>query len=198
MSTRRTLIASAVGVTLLAAGSGFAFAQMKPGSDGDRPAHHRAMDHGRSDRADGPERAAFQPGRHIEGRIAFLKAELKITDAQAPAFDKFAEAVRTTAKEADARMEARRAAAPKPPAPPAAGQAAAPAERPKPPTALEQVERRAEGAKFMAASSQRILDSFKPLYTGLNDEQKKTADELVGRYLGPHGGSGPHMGHRRG
>lgn len=196
MSTRRTLIASAVGVTLLAAGSGFALAQMKPGPDGDRPAHHRAMDHAR------PERAAFQPGRHIEGRIAFLKAELKITDAQAPAFDKFAEALRTTAKEAEARMEARHAAAPKPPAPPAGGQAAAPAELPKPPSALERIERQAEGAKFMAASSQRILDSFKPLYTGLSEDQKKTADELVGRYLGPHGGPhggpGPHMGHRRG
>lgn len=192
MSTRRTLIASVVGVTLLAAGSGFAFAQMKPGHDTDRPAHHRAMEHMR------PERAAFQPARHIEGRIAFLKAELKITDAQAPAFEKFAEAVRTTAKEAEARMEARRAAEPKPPVPPAAGQAVTPAELPKPPSALERMERQADGAKFMAASSQRVLDSFKPLYASLSDDQKKTADELVGRYLGPHGGPGPHMGHRRG
>lgn len=196
MSTARTLIASAVGVTLLAAGSGFALAQMRPGPDGDRPAMHRAMDHAHAGR---PDRAAFQPGRHIEGRIAFLKAELKITDAQGPAFDKFAEALRVTAKEADARMEARRASMPKPPAPPAAGQPAqAPAEQPKPPTALERMERQADGAKFMAASSQRILDSFKPLYTSLSDDQKKTADELVGRYLGPHGGPGPKMGHRHG
>src|SRR5215471_12822416 len=27
-------------------------------------------------------RAAFDPGRHIEGRIAYLKTELKITDTQ--------------------------------------------------------------------------------------------------------------------
>src|SRR5579862_3383633 len=31
---------------------------------------------------------------HVEGRLAFLKAELKITDAQMPLWDKFATAVR--------------------------------------------------------------------------------------------------------
>ncbi len=191
MSTRRTLIASALGVTLLAAGSGFALAQMGPGSGHPPHGMHRAaMDHHAH-----PDRGAFQPGRHIEGRIAFLKAELKITDAQGPAFDKFAEALRVTAKEADARMEARRASMPKPPAD---GQAQP--DGPKPPTALERIERQADGARFMAASSQRILDSFKPLYASLSDDQKKTADELVGRYVGPHGGPGPKMHHgpRRG
>src|SRR5579864_6917735 len=45
-----------------------------------------------------PERHRFDPTRHIEGRIAFLKAELKITDAQAPQFDKVAQAMRDNAK----------------------------------------------------------------------------------------------------
>ena len=36
-------------------------------------------------------------GDHVEGRIAFLKAELQITDAQATAWDKFADALRTNA-----------------------------------------------------------------------------------------------------
>ena len=35
---------------------------------------------------------------HIEGRIAFLRTELEITDAQTSAWDPFAEALRTNAK----------------------------------------------------------------------------------------------------
>ena len=34
---------------------------------------------------------------HIEGRLAFLKTELKITDAQAPHWDAFAQAMRDNA-----------------------------------------------------------------------------------------------------
>src|SRR6516225_1972007 len=40
----------------------------------------------------------MQPGaEHVEGRLAFIKAELKITDAQAPQWNAFAEAVRGNA-----------------------------------------------------------------------------------------------------
>jgi LTXXQ motif family protein len=35
------------------------------------------------------------PFEHVEGRIAFLKAELKITDAQAPQWNAFAETLRS-------------------------------------------------------------------------------------------------------
>ena len=35
---------------------------------------------------------------HVEGRIAFLRAELKITDAQATAWNAFADALRANAK----------------------------------------------------------------------------------------------------
>ena len=38
------------------------------------------------------------PFEHVEGRIAFLKAELKITDAQKPQWDAFADALRANAK----------------------------------------------------------------------------------------------------
>src|SRR5579885_1399391 len=34
---------------------------------------------------------------HVEGRLAFLKTELKITEAQAPQWTKFADAMRATA-----------------------------------------------------------------------------------------------------
>jgi LTXXQ motif family protein len=37
-------------------------------------------------------------GEHVEGRIAFLRAELKITDAQVPQWNTFADALRANAK----------------------------------------------------------------------------------------------------
>jgi hypothetical protein len=37
-------------------------------------------------------------GQHIEGRLAFLKTELKITDAQAPQWNAYADALRANAK----------------------------------------------------------------------------------------------------
>ena len=40
------------------------------------------------------------PLKHIEGRLAFLKTELKITPAQEPQWTKFAESVRGIAKNA--------------------------------------------------------------------------------------------------
>ena len=46
----------------------------------------------------GPGMGGMATIDHIEGRIAFLRTELKITDAQASAWDAFAEALRTNAK----------------------------------------------------------------------------------------------------
>ena len=40
----------------------------------------------------------MDPSQHIEGRLAFLKTELKITDAQAPQWAAYADAVRANAK----------------------------------------------------------------------------------------------------
>ena len=42
---------------------------------------------------------------HVEGRLAFLKTELKITDAQMPRWNTFAEAVRANAKEMEQVMQ---------------------------------------------------------------------------------------------
>ncbi|MBM3535451.1 MAG: hypothetical protein FJX60_20765 [Alphaproteobacteria bacterium] len=106
--------------------------------------------------------------RHMDGRVAFLKAELKITPQQQPAFDAYARVLRQNAGEMDATMRKRRDAR------------AADSEG-KPPTAIEQMERRAEAAKLAAAHTQRSLDAFAPLYAQLSDEQKKSADDLMAR-----------------
>ena len=113
-----------------------------------------------SAQADRPPEQHFMPGRHIEGRIAFLKAELKITDAQAPQFDKLAAAMRENAKAKQEAFEQLRA------------------DRDKPRTALDNVEMRAKFAALRTANAQRFLAAFKPLYESLSDEQKKAADEL--------------------
>jgi len=119
----------------------------------------------------GPERSF---NRHMDGRVAFLKAELKITPQQQAAFDTYARVLRQNADEMDAAMKKRREAR------------AADTDR-KPPTAIEQMERRAEAAKLAASQSQRSLDAFKTLYAQLSDEQKKIADELLSRRGGRGG-----------
>jgi hypothetical protein len=43
---------------------------------------------------------------HVEGRLAFLKTELKITPAQEPQWAKFADVIRANAKGAQAGMQA--------------------------------------------------------------------------------------------
>src|SRR5262245_45184860 len=40
----------------------------------------------------------MNPSQHVEGRLAFLKTELKITDAQAPQWNAYADALRANAQ----------------------------------------------------------------------------------------------------
>jgi hypothetical protein len=96
----------------------------------------------------------------IEGRIAFLKAELKITDAQAPAWNQFAEALRSSRQHL---IEARQLLA-------------APAADATATVRLEQYERHL-GARLEALKAAR--SSFAQLYAGLDEHQKHVAEELV-------------------
>jgi hypothetical protein len=108
-----------------------------------------------------PERHRFDPSRHVEGRIAFLKAELKISDAQAPQFDRVAQTMRDNAKDMSQAFAQRHA------------------DRDKPQTAIERLEARAGVDAMRAQHAQRFLAAFKPLYDGLSDGQKKIADEML-------------------
>jgi hypothetical protein len=103
--------------------------------------------------------------RHVEGRLAFLKTELKLTDAQLPLWNAVADAMRANAKTmgemADGMMDGSQTA-----------------------TLPDKLAMR---EKMMAAHLE-ALRKFKaavdPLYAALSDEQKKTADELL---TGPMG-----------
>lgn len=105
----------------------------------------------------------------IEGRIAFLRAELKITDAQADSWNGFADALRANAKKL---AEVRASMMPKPgDAPPASTLTAR----------LEQQEQwlasRLEGTRAMKSA-------FVKLNELLSDDQKKTANDLLAPHLG--------------
>jgi hypothetical protein len=115
------------------------------------------------------ERHHFSASRHIEGRIAALKAELKITSAQEPLFDRLAQVMRDDAKAMDQAM------------------AQMHGDRTQPQNAVERLEAKTRMETLRAQGSQRFLEAIKPLYASLSDEQKKTADEL----LAPH----HHRGH---
>lgn len=117
-----------------------------------------------------------EPGQFVEGRIAFLRTELKITQQQQPLFDKLADEMRATAKEMAARHEAMKAEMKKADHHPA--------------SSLERLERRSAMMKEAAAHSDRFLATYKPFYESLSDSQKKTADLLFARFGGGMGGPG--------
>jgi hypothetical protein len=111
----------------------------------------------------------------VEGRIAFLRAELKITDVQAVAWSAFADALRDNARRLGEVRTAMRAAA--------GGQ----------PQAATIVDRLSLQERWLAArleGTRTMKAALTTLVAALSDDQKKTADEL----LTPHMGMGADMG----
>lgn len=108
--------------------------------------------------------AGMMPLRHIEGQIAFNKAELHITDAQLPQWNAFADALRGNAATLQTAMQKGMQAS---------GSATAP----------EQMERRIAMHSTQLDTMKAMLAVVKPLYAVLSDDQKKTADELMGEHL---------------
>ncbi|TWA96177.1 Spy/CpxP family protein refolding chaperone [Bradyrhizobium stylosanthis] len=115
---------------------------------------------------------------HVEGRIAFLKTELKITDAQQSAWNAFADALRSNAKTLagmrDSMMMTQQAA--------------------RSPNLVEKLtiqekwlEARLDGTRAMKSALSNLVGTF-------SEEQKKSADDL----LAPHMGMMPMMSAMRG
>ena len=94
-------------------------------------------------------------GSHIEGHIAFLKAELGITPAQEGLWDNVAAVMRADIADFQhlGPQEAR-------------------------PTAPLYLQERARLAALRAQGEQRFLEAFRPLYEKLSNAQKQKADEL--------------------
>ena len=107
---------------------------------------------------------------HVEGRLAFIKTELKITAQQMPLWDKFAETVRAHAK--------------------TIGERRIPFFDPNYwSEALPQRLDQQEQVMTAHLDALRQTDAaIKPLYAALDDTQKKTADGLLGGpMMGPFG-----------
>lgn len=106
------------------------------------------------------DRARMMPGQFIDGRIAFLKAQLKITSAQEGQWQKVEAAMRENAKALDQTIaNARQNRGNR--------------------NAIERLELRDQVAKVRSDNSDRLLTAFKPLYGSLSPEQQNMADQLM-------------------
>jgi Spy/CpxP family protein refolding chaperone len=124
--------------------------------------------------AGAPHAHADRPSR-IEGRLAFLRTELKITDAQQAKWNALADVMRENDKTMRQRMRQMHAS----------GQA-------KPMNAVEALERREQMSEARAADLKKFVAALRPLYDSLSPEQKKTADELLVHQGRQHKGHGTH------
>jgi hypothetical protein len=97
----------------------------------------------------------------VEGRLAFMKTELKITEAQTAAWNGFADAVRSAAKQHNERMKT----------------VFAGEQRSK--SLPERVEVQEQFMSIRLEQVRQIKASLKSLYEVLSLEQKKEADEMA-------------------
>ncbi len=105
------------------------------------------------------------PFEHVEGRIAFLKAEIKITNAQTPQWNAFADTLRSNATAHRAVHEQMTQG----------GMPAAWPDR----LAFQQ---KALSTRLDAVKA--LETAARPLYAVLTDEQKKLADKLLSGSMG--------------
>jgi hypothetical protein len=104
---------------------------------------------------------------HVEGRIAFLKTELKITDPQTTAWNAFADALRASAKRmGEVRQTMMRSNATSV-------------------SVVEILDARERMLSGALESTRAIKASFAALNAKLSDEQRKTAAELFAFPMGP-------------
>ena len=114
----------------------------------------------------GPAMCAMMAS-HVDGRLAYLKAELKITEAQDSLWKDYAAAVRDNANGMLDHCKTMMGSAGK--------------------AALSLPERMAWHEQFMSARLDGLRatnKALKPLYDALSDDQKKTADQM---FWGPMG-----------
>lgn len=109
--------------------------------------------------------ASVQPFRRVEGRLAYFRAELGITDAQLTPWNAFADAVRA---QSDKLRQATQQAM---------GGTTGPGTTP------QQLERRIALLTAGLEATRAISATAAPLYAALSEEQRRTADELMADHL---------------
>lgn len=116
----------------------------------------------------GPGMMMCHMGGHVEGRLAYLKTELKITEVQMPQWNAFADAFR-----ASGQKMAQHCAMMK-----EHGGAMMSADLPERLNMMEQ------HMTMHLDSLRAIKAAVQPLYAVLSDEQKKTANEILKGAMG--------------
>lgn len=132
-----------------------------------------------------------KPSERVEARLAYQKTALKITDAQLPQWNAYAEQMRKTARDMDQRMaemQQRRGEMHQ------QGKPAQPGQRPG---AIEQLEQRQSMHAQAIRHINEQLAVQKPLYAALSPDQQKIADAVLGHggrqgMKGMHGQRGMH------
>ncbi|WP_158045051.1 Spy/CpxP family protein refolding chaperone [Skermanella pratensis] len=173
----RTVLATAVLGTMLAAAVPV-FAQGGPGGPGGGPGGPGGP---------GPrfERMCENLDARVAGMLAFAETRLRITDAQRPVWDNFAQAVKNSESPMKQRCENPEAFT-------------------RPATLPERAQRMEEMMTARLEQVRQIRPALDQLYAGFSDEQKKTADEMMERMMrhGPGGfgefGHGPRHGRGHG
>ena len=149
---RTPFLAAALFTSVAVVGLTPALAQTAPGPANSTATSSEARDH---------VTGRMMPGQFVDGRIAFLKAELKITPAQETQWQQVAAAMRENAKALDERISSAR-------------------QNRTGMDAVQRLELREQFAKVRADNDARLLSAFKPLYASLSPEQQQMANQLVG------------------
>ncbi len=104
-------------------------------------------------------------GAMAEGRLAYLKAQLKITDVQNSAWGDYADAVKARVAVMQGMRESMMEAMQK-------GDATA------------RMDARIKGMEAMLDAMKAVKPATEKLYAALDNDQKKIADELIGMHCG--------------
>ena len=151
MRLRRPFLAAALLTSVAVVGLMPALAQTTPApansSAAQSEAHHHAVQR-------------MLPDQLVDGRIAFLKAELKITPAQETQWQQVAGAMHENANSLDQALKIAR-------------------QDRGSMDAVQRLALRQQFAKVRAENDARLLAAFKPLYASLSPEQQQVANQLV-------------------
>ena len=117
----------------------------------------------------------IEPGRHIDGVLAYVKAELKITADQEQAWQKFAGVVRDDAKARTAAWQARR-------------EAWKQGSQAKLSSVPERLDSRLQAMQQRTERFQKMAEAAKALYAQLTPEQQGIADQMLMHHRHGHPG----------
>jgi hypothetical protein len=149
LKLRTAAVAAAMALMLV----GGAMAQMPP------PGHHE-----HAGPPGGPHHG-MMPFEHVEGTLAFLHAELRLTDAQTAPWEAFTAVVRTQAAALKADHDAH--------------EAQERAGKLQSVTVPEAIAEHVRVLELMRDAAKKVQAVLVPLYGALTDEQKKAADGLL-------------------